>query len=430
MKTLLTILALFLIFQVITFLFERFLRKASPRTRVSLYKYFYLYLPIIPLAYLSPFYRQPKDHLFLFKIQEFSLTQSLSEGFQKIPTELAFSLESFMTTVYFTLVVILVLKLALEYLLTRRKLSRGSYEQKDRSILTKNNFSIPFCFGLLKPKIYWPQELLQEGRSAQIIYEHESVHAQNKDPLWLFSSRLLSCFLWFSPLTPFFHKRFIQLIEENCDEQTIINLKVKPEEYGKILLTMATSPQHYSLVTPLNKSNLKSRILTITSRTKKMKQLKFLYLGLMTAFTLNIYSTNNLSLKESSVSLARPTVFDIKKKITIIDPQRGEESVYSTKVIINDGYEGFIPFTAESPDASNFDLKIKINKEDPWAQDPYAVTLKLAFRMEEDENFMDFQTIKTRIDEKHQLEFNYGPSKTIRINYQISERQTKPQKKL
>ncbi|MCH5269888.1 MAG: M56 family metallopeptidase [Lachnospiraceae bacterium] len=123
------------------------------------------------------------------------------------------------------------------------KLSYGSF-----NIYEVQGFSQAFTMGILKPRIYLPQDMKEESR--QLVILHECTHIKRKDFLFKPLGLLICCLHWFNPIVWLGFSLFCRDMEMSCDESVICRLDGDvlscKKDYSNVLLSMAGS-------TPLNR---------------------------------------------------------------------------------------------------------------------------------------------------------------------------------
>ena len=93
-----------------------------------------------------------------------------------------------------------------------------------------------FIFGVLKPRIYLPSDILEE----QMVYviEHEKAHIRRKDYFWKIFGFILLIIYWFQPVVWVAYILFCRDMELACDEKVIKNKdKHAKKEYCEALIS-------------------------------------------------------------------------------------------------------------------------------------------------------------------------------------------------
>lgn len=99
--------------------------------------------------------------------------------------------------------------------------------------------SMPFAFGIVKPRIYLPVQL--QGEERKYVIEHEKVHIARKDYLIKILAYAAACIHWFNPLVWIAFALMETDMEMSCDEAVLrkMGLNIK-KEYSMALLSLAT----------------------------------------------------------------------------------------------------------------------------------------------------------------------------------------------
>lgn len=128
----------------------------------------------------------------------------------------------------------------------------------------------PLCFGLIKPKIYFPKdaELRWTEREIQISIAHEKHHTKQYDPFWKLLSCLVQALLFFSPWIYYLNRKFELEMEIYCDTNVCMTTGVSIYEYGTVLLAMACDQSQNYTFNNLTDSTLKKRLLAMKKQTK------------------------------------------------------------------------------------------------------------------------------------------------------------------
>ena len=110
----------------------------------------------------------------------------------------------------------------------------------DDGIYWTDSIDTPFVFGLLKPRIYFPEYIRKQDHT--LIAEHERVHVRRKDnALKLFAYVLLSV-NWINPINWWLFRMLSDDIELACDEEVLA--KNGAENKGKYTEALLYSVTH------------------------------------------------------------------------------------------------------------------------------------------------------------------------------------------
>lgn len=125
------------------------------------------------------------------------------------------------------------------------------------NIYESESISMPFVFGIFKPKIYIPLNL--NKRQKQIILAHEIIHVERKDTLIKSIALIVTMIHWFNPFVWLSFYVMSKDMEYSCDEKVIRRLGDKcKQSFGMTLLEFAINP--YIMVVSFSESNTKERI--------------------------------------------------------------------------------------------------------------------------------------------------------------------------
>lgn len=408
MSSILTLFFYALVAQLFFCLLELSLNKLriTPLTRVFSYKLGFLFLFALPFILwlsqstqeLSYFKAIPLDELPVVKLNEV-----IKQGVN-------FSWTKNLILSYFTISALFIIKIFFSYLKTVKTLKSAIKGRVHGHEVYFANISSPFCFGLLKCRVYWPKKIsLENLHQEKVALAHELNHAKNKDSMWMLLAMIVKSFLWISPLSYLMMKRFELLIEENCDAQTIEQKGISCFEYGEILLKLAVNQNQYLTQTSLNHTDLKKRILTIKSRTIKMKHLKLVLIAFSTLFAFSIAAVNNHKVKSFT------PLYLIDQTITI-----DNLDIFDSRVIVRDGLEGLIEM--EKPDGVLM-LKIKASGAAHPATGENGAKLQMALRSSHEGEFEEIPTIFAGLNQDGELSYMNNEGKNIKIKFKVIEKE-------
>ncbi|BDX05607.1 M23/M56 family metallopeptidase [Planctobacterium marinum] len=104
----------------------------------------------------------------------------------------------------------------------------------------------PFVSGLLRPRIYVPQQFFDFPQTEQqVLLCHELSHIQNRDHISVLVWRLITIVCWFNPFIRKMEKGFVKAMEYRCDLNTIKSHNISPVQYARALLNgfkLASTP--------------------------------------------------------------------------------------------------------------------------------------------------------------------------------------------
>ncbi len=116
---------------------------------------------------------------------------------------------------------------------------RGAEQFKD-NIYTSESVSSPFVFGLIRPRIYLPENM--DAISMSYVIAHEEAHLRRLDHLWKPLGFLLLAVHWFNPLIWIGYILLCRDIEMACDERVVRGMNEDERvDYSEALLDCSVS---------------------------------------------------------------------------------------------------------------------------------------------------------------------------------------------
>ena len=116
---------------------------------------------------------------------------------------------------------------------------RGAEQFKD-NIYTSEAVSSPFVFGLIRPRIYLPENM--DAISMSYVIAHEEAHLRRLDHLWKPIGFLLLAVHWFNPLIWIGYILLCRDIEMACDERVVRTMNDEERvDYSEALLACSVS---------------------------------------------------------------------------------------------------------------------------------------------------------------------------------------------
>ena len=115
---------------------------------------------------------------------------------------------------------------------------RNAKHIKDNIYLV-NGFKTPFVFGIIYPKVYLPDRLLESEKSYVLL--HEQTHIKRLDHIVKLIFFIATCIHWFNPLAWIAFYLMGEDMELSCDEKVVKQMgsSIK-KEYSSSLLSMST----------------------------------------------------------------------------------------------------------------------------------------------------------------------------------------------
>lgn len=148
---------------------------------------------------------------------------------------------------------------AVSYTSVRKKVRNAKLS--DGNVYTCESIETPFVFGLIKPRIYLPENISAEDRP--YIIAHEQTHIDRKDYIVKLIAMAALCIHWFNPMVWLSYRLMTKDMELSCDEKALgsFDSDVK-KAYANALLNISLKQNRLSLggVLSFGESNIKSRI--------------------------------------------------------------------------------------------------------------------------------------------------------------------------
>lgn len=148
---------------------------------------------------------------------------------------------------------------AVSYISVRKKVKNAKLS--DGNVYTCESIETPFVFGLIKPRIYLPENISAEDRP--YIIAHEQTHISRKDYIVKLIAMAALCIHWFNPMVWLSYRLMTKDMELSCDEKALGSFDTDVKKaYANALLNISLKQNRLSLGGVLNfgESNIKSRI--------------------------------------------------------------------------------------------------------------------------------------------------------------------------
>lgn len=198
--------------------------------------------------------------------------------------------------------------------------------RKNLSIIYSENIKTPTLFGIIKPKLFIPEGLINglSNSEKKYIFLHELVHLKRRDILlnWIMTSLIV--IHWFNPILWFSFIKMKKDCEISCDAITLNY--INPEEYKSYGKTLIKLVELFSKAqwTPgataiINKSEVRRRIIMIS----KFKKTSLIGSFLAIVITLTIGGiglTNSKNISNAKISNAY-------NNITVKAPQISDDEI-------------------------------------------------------------------------------------------------------
>lgn len=148
---------------------------------------------------------------------------------------------------------------AVSYTSVRKKVRNAKLS--DGNVYTCESIETPFVFGLIKPRIYLPENISAEDRP--YIIAHEQTHIDRKDYIVKLIAMAALCVHWFNPMVWLSYRLMTKDMELSCDEKALGSFDTDVKKaYANALLNISLKQNRLSLggVLSFGESNIKSRI--------------------------------------------------------------------------------------------------------------------------------------------------------------------------
>ncbi|MGN0604505.1 MAG: M56 family metallopeptidase [Oscillospiraceae bacterium] len=145
------------------------------------------------------------------------------------------------------------------YISVKKKVKSAALS--DGNVYTCASIEMPFVFGIIKPRIYLPENISDEDKA--YIIAHEQAHISRKDHIVKLIAMAALCVHWFNPMVWISYRLMTKDMELSCDEKALggFDTDVK-KAYANALLNISLKQNKLTLGGVLNfgESDIKSRI--------------------------------------------------------------------------------------------------------------------------------------------------------------------------
>ena len=141
-------------------------------------------------------------------------------------------------------------------------------------VCQSDRISSPLTYGVVRPVILLPKQLLQEDRQKmEYILQHELVHIRRFDGAWKLAMAAALCLHWFNPLVWMMYLFMNRDLELSCDEEVLRIFGTKARKgYALTLIGMEEDRQFsMPLYSGFGKSAVEERVGAIMRYKKKRK---------------------------------------------------------------------------------------------------------------------------------------------------------------
>ncbi|GMV93391.1 MAG: hypothetical protein AMXMBFR82_31690 [Candidatus Hydrogenedentota bacterium] len=181
----------------------------------------------------------------------------------------------------------------------------------------------PFVFGVIKPVVILPRQLVERADDGQLaaVLAHEFAHLRRFDPLfgWLFS--LCHAAYFFHPALILVKRQLLIERERACDDYALAISKARPSEYARALVSVAelcSAPA--TAVGPLlvvaeSFADLKTRLVALQRQTRPQARLSIGALAVLIA--LATVTVPGIALTNRAPELATAVVHDMDENFQV-----------------------------------------------------------------------------------------------------------------
>ena len=119
-----------------------------------------------------------------------------------------------------------------------RRLEHAGGIRKPIALVSSKSSLEPGVFGILRPRLLWPQQMsgLLAGTQVDAILAHEVAHVRRHDNLTAMAHMVVEATFWFHPLVWWLGARLVDERERACDEE-VLRLGSEPQVYAESILT-------------------------------------------------------------------------------------------------------------------------------------------------------------------------------------------------
>jgi Antirepressor regulating drug resistance, predicted signal transduction N-terminal membrane component len=266
--------------------------------------------------------------------------QSLNKGVNNIPISISLEnrihVEKIFFYIWITIVALLIgvlmvgykklrgiIRTSIKVVNTRHKNILNNYLKimnikTDVELLYSSKISSPSLCGLIKPKIFIPNNIAFSISDEEFRYiiMHELTHLKNKDIIINWILTLLSIIYWFNPILIYSFHKMRQDCEYSCDDKVISYLdQGENVQYGNTLIRVLelvgkTNKIVGTTSMVINNSEIKRRIIMI-SKYKKIT-IKNILFG---AIAVVIIASLGILLNASNRNIAKATSFELQRPV-------------------------------------------------------------------------------------------------------------------
>ena len=131
----------------------------------------------------------------------------------------------------------------------RLRLRGAVRDASGKRVFTSKACPTPFLLGILLPRIYLPENLPEEDRSAVLLHEH--AHLKRLDHIRKLIWFMIAAYYWFNPLVWVGWHLLTKDIELACDERVIRKMDAPAKKSYAEALLRCSLPEHPKAACPL-----------------------------------------------------------------------------------------------------------------------------------------------------------------------------------
>jgi len=122
------------------------------------------------------------------------------------------------------------------------------------AVFSSDEYMSPFTVGLFRPKIFIPEQILDDRNRETInsIIAHEIVHIKRFDHMWIRVQNVLQIIYFFNPVVWYANSQLYLARERLCDSEVLARHVIPPKAFGKsIIHVLKFNLSGYRLTDPL-----------------------------------------------------------------------------------------------------------------------------------------------------------------------------------
>ena len=142
--------------------------------------------------------------------------------------------------IWFVVLCVLLAVSAVIYFRAYSKLKKSNINNLKDNVHISDAISTPFVFGIIRPKIYLPDDLTEQQQN--YVITHENVHIRRGDHIVKLFAFVVTCIHWFNPLVWLGFFLLEKDMEMSCDEKVLQILgNENKKDYSYCILSLASN---------------------------------------------------------------------------------------------------------------------------------------------------------------------------------------------